>query len=137
MGVDPSLLASSVNCIIAQRLARRLCPDCRDAYRVDAEALIRAGVEEEELPAELPEKLYRAHGCAHCAGTGYRGRVALYEIMQVRGRLRRLVAQSAEEIFAASVADGMRTLRQDGLRLCFAGVSSLDEIRRVTGDRLS
>jgi type IV pilus assembly protein PilB len=137
MGVDPSLLASSVNCIVAQRLARRLCPDCREAYPVDAEALLRAGIGEDELPAELPAKLYRARGCTHCAGTGYRGRVALYEIMQVRGRLRRLVARSADEIFAAAVADGMRTLRQDGLRLCFAGISSLDEIRRVTGDRLS
>ena len=137
MDVDPALLASSVNCIVAQRLARRLCPDCRESYPVDAEALRRAGVAEEELPAELPDRLFRAVGCSHCGGTGYRGRAALYEILQIRGALRRLVAESADEIFAAAVAGGMRTLRQDGLRLCFAGVSSLDEIRRVTGDRLS
>jgi type II secretory ATPase GspE/PulE/Tfp pilus assembly ATPase PilB-like protein len=80
--------------------------------------------------------LYRPVGCVHCAGTGYRGRVALYEVMPVQGRIRRLLASSTEEIFAAAVEQGMTTLRQDGIRLCLAGTSSLDEIRRVTGDRL-
>jgi len=74
----------------------------------------------------------------HCGGTGFAGRVALYEVMSVQGRMRRLIETgSTDEIFAEAVAQGMKTLRQDGLRLALAGVSSLDEVRRVTGDRLS
>jgi type II secretory ATPase GspE/PulE/Tfp pilus assembly ATPase PilB-like protein len=80
--------------------------------------------------------LYRAVGCSHCGGTGYRGRAALYEVMPIHGRIRRLVEASTEEIFAAAVEEGMTTLRSDGIRLCVAGISSIEEIRRVTGDRL-
>ena len=70
----------------------------------------------------------------HCGGTGFAGRVALYEVMSVQGRMRRLIETgSTDEIFAEAVAQGMKTLRQDGLRLALAGVSSLDEVRRVTG----
>jgi type IV pilus assembly protein PilB len=131
MGVDSGLLATSVNCIVAQRLARRLCPDCREAYTAsDAE---RADVGVEELTEAI--SLYRAQGCLRCAGTGYRGRVALYEVMPVTGEVRRRLAASTEEIFAAAVAGGMTTLRQDGIRVCLAGISSLEEIRRITGDR--
>jgi len=133
MGVDPGLLATSINCIVAQRLARRLCTECREAYVADA-------TEKAELAlADAPEEitLYRPTGCVRCAGTGYRGRAPLYEVMPVHGPIRRLIEASTEEIFAAAVEQGMTTLRQDGIRLCLAGVSSLDEIRRVTGDRLS
>jgi type II secretory ATPase GspE/PulE/Tfp pilus assembly ATPase PilB-like protein len=73
-----------------------------------------------------------------CAGTGFAGRVALYEVLPVHGRMRRLIESgSTDEIFAEAVAEGMTTLREDGLRLVAMGLSSLDEIRRVTGDRLS
>jgi type IV pilus assembly protein PilB len=130
MGVEPTILASSLNCIVAQRLARRLCPECREEYEAPDEEKAELGVDEREL------RLFRARGCPRCAKTGYRGRVALYEVMPVQGRIRRLIEASTEEIFAAAVEDGMRTLRQDGVRLCLDGTSSLDEIRRVTGDRL-
>ena len=80
--------------------------------------------------------LHSSKGCGRCGGTGYRGRVALYEVMPVTGEIRKLVGAPTDEIFNAAVAAGMNTLRQDGLRLCLEGVSSLDEIRRVTGDRL-
>jgi type IV pilus assembly protein PilB len=133
MGVAPSLLASAVNCIIAQRLARRLCVHCREPYDADSETLHEFGLEE-SLPAGTV--LYRPRGCQRCSESGYRGRAALYELLPVRGRIRRLIEASTEEIFAAAVQDGMRTLRQDGLRLCLSGVSSLEEIRRVTGDRM-
>jgi type IV pilus assembly protein PilB len=131
MGVDPELLATSINCIIAQRLARRLCLHCREAYHASAEELAELG----ELGVS-DAVLYRAVGCSECAGIGYAGRVALYEVMEIRGRIRRLIEASTEEIFAAAVEQGMHTLRQDGIRLCLEGVSSLEEIRRVTGDRL-
>ncbi|HVM17502.1 MAG TPA: ATPase, T2SS/T4P/T4SS family [Gaiellaceae bacterium] len=138
MGVEPELLASSVNCIVAQRLARRLCLECREPYWPSAAELVELGVGADANAAGSGDVwLYRARGCVQCAGTGYSGRVALYEVMEVRGRIRRLIEASTEEIFAAAVEQGMQTLRQDGIRLCLAGVSSLDEVRRVTGDRLS
>jgi type IV pilus assembly protein PilB len=132
MGVDPGLLATSINCIVAQRLARRLCVDCREAYTAPPEEKAELGLE--TMPEEIT--LHRSVGCVRCAGTGYRGRVALYEVMPVHGEIRRLIEASTEEIFAAAVRQGMTTLRQDGVRLCIDGISSLDEIRRVTGDRL-
>ena len=134
MGVEPSLLATSINCIVAQRLARRLCLNCREAYAADEAERTEMG-----LAASADDvTLYRARGCPQCAGTGFAGRAALYEVMAVHGKLRRLIESgSSDEIFAEAVAQGMTTLRQDGIRLVLAGVSSLDEIRRVTGDRLS
>ena len=82
--------------------------------------------------------LYRSAGCAQCSGTGFAGRVALYEVMAIKGRLRSLIESgSTEEIFTEAVAQGMATLREDGIRLALAGISSLDEIRRVTGDRVA
>jgi type IV pilus assembly protein PilB len=134
MGVEPSLLATSINCIVAQRLARRVCMHCREPYWPDPAELEELGVAE---PSD-DTWLYKATGCAQCAGTGFHGRVALYEVMTVQGTLRRLIESgSTEEIFAEAVAQGMKTLRQDGMRLALAGISSLDEVRRVTGDRLT
>ncbi len=133
MGVEGSLIASSVNCIVAQRLARRLCLDCREQYGPSAEELAHLGVEAAQVPNMV---LYRARGCSNCAGTGFRGRVALYEVLPVQGKIRRLIEASTEEIFAAAVEQGMQTLREDGVRLILDGTSSVDEIRRVTGDRL-
>jgi type IV pilus assembly protein PilB len=134
MGVEPSLLATSINCIVAQRLARRLCVHCRTPYVAEATELADLG---HDFVAD-ETTLYRAVGCTTCGGTGYAGRVALYEVMTVQGRLRRLIESgSTEEIFTEATAQGMATLRQDGFRLALAGISSLDEIRRVTGDRLS
>jgi type IV pilus assembly protein PilB len=131
MGVDTGLLASSLNAVVAQRLARRLCVHCREPYGTSAES---AGIESPELAGGVT--LFRAVGCAECQGTGYAGRVALREVMPVHGEVRQLVERSAEEIFAAAVRQGMTTLRDDGMRLALAGVSSVEEIRRVTGIRL-
>jgi type IV pilus assembly protein PilB len=128
LGIEPGLLASTLNCIVAQRLARRLCEKCRAPYETKPTAL--------GLPGESELTLYRAVGCASCAGTGYAGRIALREVMPVHGELRNLVESSTDEIFATAVRQGMTTLRADGMRLCLAGVCSLEEIRRVTGDRL-
>ena len=132
MGVDTSLLASSLNAVVAQRLARRLCLHCRREYTAGAEELGLTG------PGASADQvvLYRAVGCPKCQGTGYAGRVALREVMPVQGEVRALVESSAEEIFAAAVRQGMTTLRDDGMRLALAGASSVEEIRRVTGIRL-
>jgi len=132
MGVEPSLLSAALTCIVAQRLARRLCLECRKPYTPSAEEL-----EELEADPTLAPVLYEPVGCARCARTGYRGRVALYEVMPLRGRLRNLARLSVDEIFSEAVQAGMKTLRQDGHRLVLEGVTSLPEIRRVTGDRFA
>jgi type II secretory ATPase GspE/PulE/Tfp pilus assembly ATPase PilB-like protein len=127
LGVAPGLIASALNLIVAQRLARRLCDECKQTYQL--------AHDEPELAAGTT--LWHAMGCPSCGGSGYRGRVALYEFLPIRGEIRGLVEDSTEAIFAAGLRSGMRTLRSDGLRLCREGVSSLEEIRRVTGDRLT
>jgi type IV pilus assembly protein PilB len=132
MGVDPGLLAPSLNCVVAQRLARRLCVQCREPYaptdlerqRFDLDSLGHV------------QHLYRPRGCDTCLQTGFEGRVALYEAMSVEGTIRRLIDAPTEEIFAAAVEQGMTTLRESGLRLAVAGITSLGEVHRVTGDRL-
>jgi type IV pilus assembly protein PilB len=131
MGVEPGLLASAVNCIVSQRLARRLCTDCRESYWPSDEELEQMGLMEHKGKVFL----HRPKGCGRCGGTGYHGRVALYEVMPVTAEIRALVDASTDEIYAAAVAAGMTTLHQDGVRLCLEGVSSLEEIRRVTGER--
>jgi type IV pilus assembly protein PilB len=131
MGVDTSLLASSLNAVVAQRLARRLCVHCRREYTAQPGEL---GLSSPPLGDEIV--LYQAVGCGKCQSTGYAGRVALREVMPVHGEVRTLVESSAEEIFAAAVRQGMTTLRDDGMRLALSGISSVEEIRRVTGIRL-
>jgi type II secretory ATPase GspE/PulE/Tfp pilus assembly ATPase PilB-like protein len=130
LGVDPQLLPAAINCIVAQRLARRLCTYCRAPYTATPDEVQEAGV----LQTGEPPTLYHAVGCLQCEGTGYRGRVALYEVMPMRGLGRLLVEGSADEIAAAAVAQGMRTLREDGIRHALSGVTTLDEVRRITGD---
>ena len=132
MGVDPTLLATALNCIVAQRLARRLCEHCRAPYEPDEAERTEVNLAPEHENAVF----YRPVGCTQCSGTGYRGRVALYEVMSIQGKVRQKIEASTEETFAAAIEQGMTTMRSDGMRLVIAGTSSLDEIRRVTGDRL-
>jgi type IV pilus assembly protein PilB len=130
MGVDPGLLAPTLNLIVAQRLARRLCLNCREVYTPSED---ERRIFNEQHGDDL--RLYRATGCSECLQTGYQGRVALFEALPVDGQIRRLIDASTDEIFAAAVEQGMTTLQEAGLRLCLAGVSSLEEIRRVTGTK--
>ena len=133
MGVEPGLLAATLTCLVAQRLTRRVCPDCRETYKATKEELVALG-----KPSERPGKAYltRGRGCPACGGTGYRGRVALFEVLQFTDQIRDLVAGGAStlEIHRAAVAGGMRALRDDGNRLCLEGITTLSEVRRVVGD---
>jgi type IV pilus assembly protein PilB len=132
MGVDPGLLAPSLNCVVAQRLARRLCVKCREPY-------VPTDLERQRFDLDRfgdGHRVYRPTGCEVCLQTGFEGRVALYEAMSVEGNIRRLIDAPTEEIFAAAVEQGMITLRESGIRLALAGVTSLSEVQRVTGDRL-
>jgi type IV pilus assembly protein PilB len=133
MGVDPSLIASSLNSVVAQRLARRLCLECRSPYTARADELGLSNGD--DAASEIV--LYSAVGCAKCHGTGYSGRIALREVMAVEGEVRTLVERSAAEIFDAAVRQGMTTIRDDGMRVALSGISSIEEIRRVTGIRLN
>src|SRR4029453_4735586 len=112
-----------------RRTILRSDPAARGGAGPSAEGLAAMGLLEQKGKVYL----HRSSGCGRCAGSGFRGRVALYEVMPVTGELRSLVGASTDEIFEAAVRTGMTTLRQDGLRLCLEGVSSLGEIRRVTG----
>ena len=129
--VDPDLLSGSINCIVSQRLARRICQHCRQPYEPTQEQVQSMNL----ISAGSSPTLYRADGCLQCGMTGYSGRVALYELMPVHGLGRVLMDGSTDEVFEAAVAAGMRTLREDGVRLSLAGVTTLEEVRRITGDR--
>ena len=136
MGVDPGLIATSLNCIVAQRLARKLCQHCRESYRAPTNTNSKSS----PLPVLRREPrlgLYRAAGCEACSFTGYAGRVGLFEVMPIRGEIRGLIESSTDEIFAAAVKGGMTTMREDGIRLTLTGVTSLAEVRRVTGERMT
>ena len=129
MGVEPYLVSSAVDCIVAQRLARKLCERCREEYSPTPEELANVGYAEGQLPA----KLFRATGCAQCGRTGYRGRIGMYEVMPMTEDIERLTVErvSAEELRKVAVSQGMLTLRQDGLEKARMGLTSLEEIFRV------
>jgi type IV pilus assembly protein PilB len=131
MGVEPFLVASALDCIVAQRLARRLCSKCREPYEGTQAELAAAGWTEAD-GADLPE-LYRAVGCQACGKTGYHGRFALHEVLIVTEEIERLIVDRghSEDIKKVAVAQGMLTLRQAGLAQVTAGLTSIEEILRV------
>jgi type IV pilus assembly protein PilB len=133
IGIDRGIITTAVNCIMGQRLARRLCPDCAEPYEpTDADLRV---LRVPEAYGEL--MLYKAVGCRKCDETGYRGRVGLFEVMTMTDEIAALVGSSTREIEAAAVDQGMFTLRDDGIRLSIAGITTLDEVRRVAGDALT
>lgn len=129
MGIEPFLLASSTLGVLAQRLARTLCPACKAAYASDSGEM-------EVLGLDRPATLYRAVGCPECSQSGYRGRAGLYELLTMDESLRTLVHQGGNEqqLRAQAVANGMTLLRSDGIARVLAGETTLDEILRVTRD---
>ncbi|MEE9139280.1 MAG: type II secretion system ATPase GspE [Alphaproteobacteria bacterium] len=133
MRVENYLLASTINGIVAQRLVRTLCPDCRVRYQALPEI-----VEELQLGGDRgePVTLHRAQGCAHCSGTGYLGRTSILETLVMSDPIRRLVLQRAEarEIQREAVRLGMRTMYQDGVSKALAGITTVEEVMRVTRD---
>jgi type IV pilus assembly protein PilB len=131
MGMEPFLVGSALDAVLAQRLARRLCDRCKEPYTPEPELLVSARYPwQEGLP--LPT-LHRAVGCAACAKTGYKGRLALTEVMTVTEEIERLTVEraSAAEITRVAMGQGMRPLRLDGMEKVTAGVTSLEEVIRV------
>jgi type II secretory ATPase GspE/PulE/Tfp pilus assembly ATPase PilB-like protein len=130
--VDPSMLATSISGILGQRLARRLCPQCKEAYKPNPEFLKKAG-----LPAEKIDNFYRppkeSTHCANCGDLGYKGRIGVYELLQINDRLRDLIRDKAavSTIRAEARKNGMLYMKEEGLRLVIRGVTSIDELLRV------
>ena len=130
MGVEPFLTASAVSCIVAQRLARRLCKECKEPYVADEEALRRV-----DFPFEPghPPTLYKAVGCKKCNNIGYKGRMGIHEVLTMTETLERLAVEhaSADELARLAIEEGMVPLKQDGFAKVALGHTSLEEILRI------
>jgi len=131
MGVEPFLVASAVNLITAQRLARRVCQDCRIVEEIPAQALMNAGVPKDEADQYV---CYKGQGCPKCNNTGYKGRVGFYQVMPMLEEIRELVLNGANtaEIKRESMRLGIKTMRQSGLTKLREGITSFEEVLRVT-----
>jgi type IV pilus assembly protein PilB len=131
MGVEPFLITASVNLVLAQRLARKVCADCRQQIKLEPSVLTDMGFTKEQV---LKGNLMKGAGCRVCNGTGYKGRVALYEVMRFNDTLKEMVLQgsSTAELKAAAIKGGMITLRMSGITKVLDGVTTTEEILRVT-----
>lgn len=133
MGIEPFLTASAVDCVLAQRLARKLCENCKEPYKPSQEMLRRNDFPQEAVDTWEEVTLYKPVGCNRCNGTGYKGRLGLYEVMLVTEAIERLTVErkSADEISRVAQAEGMRSLREDGIDKVLQGRTSIEEIARV------
>jgi len=134
MGVEPFLITASVNLVLAQRLARKICADCKKELAIEPQALLDLGFSEEQVEHARQNKLYVGGGCQTCNGSGYKGRVALYEVMRFGDQLKEMVLQGASsaELKTAAIRAGMNSLRMSGIAKILAGTTTAEEILRVT-----
>jgi type IV pilus assembly protein PilB len=129
MGIEPFLVASAIDCVVAQRLARTLCSTCKKRVLLPADVLHQNGFSSRfDLEAHEPV------GCGRCGRTGYKGRIGLFEVMRVSDEIRALVLERApaDQIAEVAIEQGMRRLREDGLEKVKAGRTSIAEVARVT-----
>jgi type IV pilus assembly protein PilB len=131
MGIEPFLVASSVNLICAQRLVRRVCSHCKEDHPHPPQALVEAGFTADEAQQVVPKK---GKGCERCNNTGYKGRVGLYEVMEITEDVRELILVGASglELKRKAVEEGMITLRRSGLHKVIDGVTTIEEVARET-----
>jgi len=131
MGVEPFLITASVNLVLAQRLARRICADCKKPLEIEEKSLKDMGFSEENMKDVV---IYKGVGCSNCNGTGYKGRIALYEVMRFTDDLKEMVLQGASsaELKMAAAKLGMSTLRMSGIRKIVEGMTTPEEVLRVT-----
>jgi type IV pilus assembly protein PilB len=131
MGIEPFLVANSINLIAAQRLIRRVCETCREPHNIPAEELLEAGLPESELPKV---KAMKGRGCDRCTGTGYKGRLGLFEIMEVSESMRALIVGSAtiKEVRELAIEEGMSPLRRSGMMKVRDGITTIEEVARET-----
>ncbi len=131
MGIEPFLVSSSMEAIIAQRLVRTICPACKESHQPDPDLLRELNMP--VAPGEKPTA-YRGRGCEECRFTGYRGRTGIYEVLVITDALRPLIIErtSSTAIKHAATAKGMQTLRDDGWAKVQAGITTIEEVARVT-----
>jgi type IV pilus assembly protein PilB len=131
MGIEPFLVAASVILIASQRLTRIVCTECKEEERVPVPALISLGFSEEEAKTV---KCYKGRGCPACSGSGYKGRIALYEVMLLKDEIKEMILEgaSADELKKTALRLGMKTLRISGLNKIKEGITSIEEVMRVT-----
>lgn len=134
MGIEPFLVSSSVIAVMAQRLVRRVCTDCREAYRPTREEIEEVGITPQQLGGR--EIYKQGPGCSNCKGKGYRGRTGIHELLVVDDEIRSLVMKNADaaSIRRTATAHGMNTLREDGAEKVLAGITTIEEVLRVTQD---
>jgi type IV pilus assembly protein PilB len=134
MGVPSYNVAASVLCITAQRLGRRLCPNCKRPVDIPPEALLNAGFTEADLDGAW--QAYTAVGCEVCKGTGYKGRVGIYQVMPISEEINQIILKGGSnmDIAAQAQREGILNLRQAGLLKVKAGVTSLEEVLSVTNE---
>jgi type IV pilus assembly protein PilB len=133
MGVEPFLVTSALDCVVAQRLARKLCEKCKEPFQPTEAELVEAGWPTESLETGEWPTLHKAIGCSACGRTGYRGRFGIHEVMAMSEEIERLVIErrSSEDIQKVALMQGMVSMRSDGLRKAANGLTSLEEIFRV------
>ena len=132
MGIEPYLVSSSITCIVGQRLVRKICPECRTSYRADTDVLRELGV---SFKTRAP-LFYRGKGCKACKGTGYRGRIGIFEVLVIDDGIRSLILKKspASAITEAAVKRGFRALRIQGVKAVIAGYTTVEEVLQATQD---
>jgi type II secretory ATPase GspE/PulE/Tfp pilus assembly ATPase PilB-like protein len=132
MGIEPFLICSSVLCMVAQRLIRKICSECKESYELDVSLAAKAGIKKTGSDKKI--KLYRGKGCKNCFRTGYKGRIGITEILVFTTNIKELVLARVGEfkIKEAARAEGMKTMREDGLAKVLKGLTTLEEVLRVT-----
>ncbi len=138
MGIEPFLTSSTLLMVVAQRLVRTICRNCKERYEINPELIIRLGASRSMIEQNMEDGkfyLYRGRGCEKCANTGYKGRIGIHEILEVTDNIRELIVEKATSNKIKEVAkkNGMITLRESALRKAIAGLTTIEEVIRVTG----
>jgi type II secretory ATPase GspE/PulE/Tfp pilus assembly ATPase PilB-like protein len=133
MGVEPFLTASAVSAVLAQRLMRKLCTSCSEPYQPTEAELLAARIPHDQLQRYAGVELRRKGGCTRCAGTGFKGRIGVFQLLEVSETIASLAARGAnkDEIEQAALAEGMQSLWADGLEKVVAGMTTVEELARV------
>lgn len=136
LGVEPFLLTSAINAVIAQRLVRRICPKCKKEVQVPQSVAFQVKKELEALNLNMPIKFYKGEGCAQCKD-GFKGRLGIYEVLKMSGEMEDMVLdkKSSQDIFTQATKEGMITMKQDGLIKAVKGMTTVDEVLRVTREQ--
>ena len=136
MGIEGYMVAATLEAIVAQRLVRTICPNCKVSYTPTDESIMQLGIDPSDVDSNVT--FYRGEGCDNCRGTRYKGRLALYEVLELNSNLREMIIANAptQELYEASIDAGMRPLREVGIQKVFDGLTSIDEVVQatVTGD---